>query len=429
MSQRTVLISLLILTALFGTQAQVSINADDSAPAPSAMLDVKSTDKGILIPRMTTAQRTAISNPATGLLVFDQDTGGFWFFSDSGWVALSAANTLFERHNGTIRPDTSLVDIANDHFVFGSLQMGDAGNSDHDQRFFFDKIKAAFRAGDVKDDSWDDANVGRFSVAFGKDTKASGKAAFALGRTTVAAGDYSFAAGDGVSAGQSFAVAMGENANATNFGSVALGKDLTSSGVGAIAFGVGNFAPSAFEIVLGSYATVYTPNNPLFANSNDRLFTIGNGANTSNRSDALVILKNGNTSINGDVTVNGSLVESSDIRFKKQFRTIEQPLAKINALNGYYYHWKDRPDTTQQVGVIAQEVEAVLPQLVTTDNDGFKAVEYTRLTALLIEGMKEQQKQIEALRAEKDVLKAKVSEINILKAQLAELKALVIKAG
>ncbi len=63
----------------------VAISNDNSNPDASAMLDVKSTDKGMLVPRMTTAQRTAISNPANGLLVFDSTTGSFWFYSSSTW--------------------------------------------------------------------------------------------------------------------------------------------------------------------------------------------------------------------------------------------------------------------------------------------------------------------------------------------------------
>ncbi|MCB0573983.1 MAG: hypothetical protein KDC61_05390, partial [Saprospiraceae bacterium] len=74
--------------------AQVSVNQDNSAPDPSAMLDVKSSDKGMLVPRMTTAQRTAISNPATGLLVFDTDTESFWYRDSGGWVNLIAGWSL-----------------------------------------------------------------------------------------------------------------------------------------------------------------------------------------------------------------------------------------------------------------------------------------------------------------------------------------------
>jgi len=83
-----ILTTVLVLLSL-GLFAQVSINTDGSSPDGSAMLDVKSSDKGMLVPRMSTAQRTAISSPATGLLVFDETTRGFWFFSGMSWLSLS----------------------------------------------------------------------------------------------------------------------------------------------------------------------------------------------------------------------------------------------------------------------------------------------------------------------------------------------------
>ena len=72
-----ILLLAVLITA--GVSAQVSINNDGTAPDGSAMLDVQSTEKGMLVPRMTTAQRPAIASPANGLLVFDNDTGSFWF--------------------------------------------------------------------------------------------------------------------------------------------------------------------------------------------------------------------------------------------------------------------------------------------------------------------------------------------------------------
>ena len=66
---------------VYAQQPGVAINTNGNTPHSSAMLDIQSTDKGILIPRMTTAQRTAISNVATGLLVFDNTTGSFWFYN------------------------------------------------------------------------------------------------------------------------------------------------------------------------------------------------------------------------------------------------------------------------------------------------------------------------------------------------------------
>ena len=65
-----------------------SVGVGTSTPNNSAMLDIQSNAKGMLIPRMTTAQRAAISSPATGLLVFDNTTGSFWFKSAGNWVEL-----------------------------------------------------------------------------------------------------------------------------------------------------------------------------------------------------------------------------------------------------------------------------------------------------------------------------------------------------
>ena len=61
---------MLIFNALFVSKAQVGINTDGSVPDASAMLDVKSTTSGLLIPRMTAADRDNIASPATGLLVY-----------------------------------------------------------------------------------------------------------------------------------------------------------------------------------------------------------------------------------------------------------------------------------------------------------------------------------------------------------------------
>ena len=85
----------LLLLPLFAN-AQVAINQTNADPDASAMLDVQSTEKGMLIPRMSTAQRTTINNPATGLLVFDNNTGGFWFYNGSGWTELDTDTKLTE---------------------------------------------------------------------------------------------------------------------------------------------------------------------------------------------------------------------------------------------------------------------------------------------------------------------------------------------
>ena len=65
-----------------------NVGIGTATPDSSAMLDIQSMDKGVLVPRMTTAQREAISNVANGLLVYDTETNSFWFFQDSAWQEL-----------------------------------------------------------------------------------------------------------------------------------------------------------------------------------------------------------------------------------------------------------------------------------------------------------------------------------------------------
>ena len=85
MNIKILLAGAVLLCSLY-CQAQVAINADGSAANASAMLDVKSTTKGLLVPRMTAAQRGLIGTPAAGLLVYQTDTpAGYYFFNGTNW--------------------------------------------------------------------------------------------------------------------------------------------------------------------------------------------------------------------------------------------------------------------------------------------------------------------------------------------------------
>ncbi len=101
---------------------------------------------------------------------------------------------------------------------------------------------------------------------------------------------------------------------------------------------------------------------------------------------------------------------SSDRRFKNNIKPIENPLDKINKISGNTFDWNEETKIEHgydgnDVGVIAQEIEEVLPQLVQTRESGYKAVKYDKLVALLIEGIKEQQIQINDMKVEIENLK------------------------
>ena len=91
---RTLLIAAILFAIAGATNAQsVGINSDGSVPNGSAMLDVKSTSKGFLAPRMTAAERTAIGSPAAGLLVYQTDTpSGYYYYNGAAWTQIGAAS-------------------------------------------------------------------------------------------------------------------------------------------------------------------------------------------------------------------------------------------------------------------------------------------------------------------------------------------------
>lgn len=107
----------------------------------------------------------------------------------------------------------------------------------------------------------------------------------------------------------------------------------------------------------------------------------------------------------GDIIAN-SIAGSSDTRFKTNILPIENPLQKVLKLRGVTFDWKTKEfpnrmfSENRAIGFIAQEVEQVIPEVVQTENstEGFKSVQYDKVVALLVEAVKEQQKQIEQLQ-------------------------------
>jgi hypothetical protein len=85
---------------------------------------------------------------------------------------------------------------------------------------------------------------------------------------------------------------------------------------------------------------------------------------------------------------------SSDIRYKDNVKPIENALDKIDKIKGYTFEWNElshKQTGKKDIGVIAQEVEEILPEIIDTRDNGYKAVDYPKLTALLIQSVKEQQ--------------------------------------
>lgn len=132
-----------------------------------------------------------------------------------------------------------------------------------------------------------------------------------------------------------------------------------------------------------SLTTPITNNNQLTNGAGYTTYTSNQATNTT-------------SAVNfASVTATGNITAYSDARLKKDVKTIEGALAKTNSLRGVEY--TRIADDAKSIGVIAQELEAVLPELVATDDEGMKSVNYAQITGLLIEAVKELSAKVDEL--------------------------------
>jgi hypothetical protein len=264
--------------------------------------------------------------------------------------------------------------------------------------------KAAFRAGEPTATEWDDMNVGDHSVAVGYGTTSGGAFSTAMGIYSNASGDLS--------------TAMGASTIASGVGSIAMGQTTTASGAYSTTMGVFTTAQAYGSVALGQ--------NNLVAGSaigwvvTDPVLVVGNGSSQLAPSNAFTLLKNGN------LTIAGTLTQNSDERLKKEVTPLAGVLRKIDAIRGVSYRLKDetRGPAGVQIGLLAQEVREVFPELVHEDTQGTLSVAYGNFSAVLLEAVKEQQAAMEKQQA---ALDAKDGEVAALRKELGEARAAMEK--
>ena len=195
----------------------------------------------------------------------------------------------------------------------------------------------------------------------------------------------------------------GYTTNTGDITSVVAGSGLTggaTSGAATLNIGAGtgiDVAADAISVDVSDFMTNGSNNRVVTATGADAM----NGeANMTFDGSTLVIA--GAITATGDITA----FQSSDKTLKENISNIENAVDKVSKLNGVYYNWTFEAQEKhkhfgkeKEVGVIAQEVEEVLPEIVQTRDDGTKAVKYERLCALLIESVKELKKEIEELKS------------------------------
>lgn len=373
----------------------------------------------------------------------DGAVNGFTFIDMGTTQLISVPYSLYSDESGKWKDNDPILHKG----TFGQgLALQSVGNG---SRLLWHPGKAAFRAGEAANNYWDNAEIGDYSFAVGRGTRANRNASIAMGYASQATDTYAVAIGDQSYATAAWSVALGTLASADGTASVAIGSEPLSSGLWAISIGHKTVSKAEEGIALGAYNDI--SDNP--SNSSlpaDRLFQLGNGT-AINRSNALTVLRNGNVGIgnnalspqflldiggrarirhnaasaglyfdnsqnvadafvglkqddqigfyinggwrfwvNGSAAyVNGAIVNVSDRRLKKDISPFTNSLSMLGSLQGYHYYWKDKQQGSDlQTGLMAQEVEKYFPELVVTDKNGYKAVNYTGLIPHLIEAMK-----------------------------------------
>src|SRR5690606_9965500 len=135
---------------------------------------------------------------------------------------------------------------------------------------------------------------------------------------------------------------------------------------------------------------------------------------------------------NGDLTIAGTLTESSDARLKEEIEPLEGVLDRVLRLQPVTYRFREGTNRSRerQIGPLAQEVAEEFPELVKPEADGYLSLSYTQLTAVLVQALREQEQrhaaqlaaQAEAHAAE---LAAQAERVGMLESRLAELERLL----
>ena len=246
--------------------------------------------------------------------------------------------------------------------------------------------------------------TGDGSTSMGYDTRAEGYASLATGQTTTASGTHSTAMGLQTTASGAYSLAIGRLTTASGISSLALGYSTTASGHQSIsagnsstasasystAFGYGSVASDFTSTVIGQYnnslSSITANGSATSYDADNTAFVIGNGTDDSNRSDAFKVMFNGDTTVGGDITI------SSDARLKSNIVSLGSTLSKLLLIDGKSYE----KDGKQRIGVLAQEIQEVFPELVIEDGNEMLAVNYQGLVPVLINALKEQDKIIKS---------------------------------
>ncbi|MBL4586570.1 MAG: tail fiber domain-containing protein [Flavobacteriales bacterium] len=481
-----------------GLTVTTKIGLGTTSPDAQSILDISTTTKGVLMPRMTSVQRVAISpttNSDYGMMVFDTNDKAYYYWDGNSWeiIGNGAVNFLDDAYDGggsglgrTITGDAGAVAITGTGGAVALTTDGDIqltlddawiGAGSTIERIEFDQslTRIKLRSADVtlSDGKWfgiDASNpnllfqggsTDRININNADVTIDNGKwigrgstieriefdgtndeinilgANVGIGTTSP---DAKLNVGDATGAIIYLTREDGVTAQNDLLGGLYFDStDDTQPSTNDASAGIKAFVaePSGHgNSNKGGYLTFFTkPNSTLWSSpaaerlriTQDGNIGIGETAPTAKlhvdgasgnllkidlaSAQRLLLTSTGDLTITGKFNSNG-IQESSDKRFKKNINPLENSLEKVMKMNGVSYNWRqdEFPNrafgSKTEIGVIAQEIEGVLPELVSTDKDGYKSVQYSHMVPVLLEAIKEQQKIIENLTKEIEGVKA-----------------------
>ncbi len=399
-------------------------------PNVSALLEIKSTKKGLLIPRMTQSQRNAIASPAKGLMIYQTDKNpGFYFYNGTAWFSTAywkkSGNNIFY-NSGNIGIGTSTpagrLQVVDSSVVFSAAgdvpeTAGDVPISGAGRRMMWYPDKAAFRVGYADGSEWDEANIGNYSFASGGHNTASGVYSVALGGFNTASGPYSIALGATLHATNYYDVALGYYGYATGYNAIALSNySATASGEYSTAMGslvTTNGMRGSF--IIGDYGS--GRNNSVYYNDNpDQMqMVFAGGYRLYTGTSASGVLMNG-----GDNS--WSSISDSTKKEKKLLVNGEDVLNKIAKFKLYTWNYKGQDSKKfRHYGPMAQDFHNAFGKdaIGTIGNDtlinqqDFLGVSFIAIQALekRTEIIHAQQKEIDSLNNKLNDLENKLTRI------------------
>ena len=391
-------------------QTAVGIGSTVFTPDANSVLDVRSTTTGVLLPRMT-ADPTTAGNNDDGLIYFNTTSQTYRYFNESAnaWTSLlNDGGANFINNQTTLQP-TSNFNISGAGIIGTTLDVGTFATVGTTLRVGNGIIVGALGTpGNILmsvDDSWIGTGTGINDSRIEFDQTADDNIKiYPRKKLYIEVND------DGLSE--------------TNQVGLELKHAISARGAGIKLSGTRNQANDEIGFIdfenndsgLATLGRVSVKNSS--ANNTNGSFHISLQSSSSSTLNERLVLDNlGNMEIDGKFTSNG-IKETSDGRFKKNIAGISNALSTVLNLEGVTYSWRteefpERSFTDRtEYGVIAQQIEKIVPELVDTDEKGYKSVQYSHMVPLLIEAIKEQQLIINSQIQEIGVLKASVDAIS-----------------